>query len=654
MTHLPEDLPSLNYSTQDQISDLQKKIHLAEGDLKAFREFSQEKILKNFQKIKILRRQNKDYHKLLASRLDADQVVIDQAFDNADKRLKEQAMESNNENIEPFGSKNLKNLRIRSADVKERTALRNKSGEAANELLDQALCDQKKRLNAMKAETNKKKLMLKDLQTTYDQLIKEASFSADMSKGESKAAQKLTTLENRLDMARRKSAEAVHINKVYQMIHQYLEEESLTFHSQLDELEQQIKKSRQELEDIRRMYEDAQESRDAARQELINTEERISCQRRAHEQRLAELKDQAQKVQRQARSQNYEKKNIFSSESEGSGNRTSMFERRSSKPSKKSETNYSSEEPLTIEEYDSSAHAIEQNAKINELEAHFAKIKEATGVSELAQVVSRFEAQARTHAELEEKRQSNIDEKKRLQEKLISAKIKLAEQKYGDAGSDSKQQKFKIQLDEAIEKLEIKKKETSNLQVKAEESKLLVSNLTHALANLTDKLERVRLTKSEEKTTNFAKRGGSLLVSTLSPESISEVTIDDYFDRCNSRIDALLANLPNDQDLESILEQSRTDDVYLSALETKMPEHNIRVSNINQTVHNNQDNSEEGKQNQQKKHDGKNFHDDSESGEDEGGYISREQLKKASNQLVDSKSKKRSGARSRKSVRRRF
>merc|ERR1712080_518411 len=107
-------------------------------------------------------------------------------------------------------------------------------------------------------------------------------------------------------------------------------------------------------------------------------------------------------------------------------------------------------------------------------------------------------------------------------------------------------------------------------------------------------------------------------------------------------------------DLESILEQSRTDDVYLSALETKMPEHNIRVNNINQTVHNNQDNSEESKQNQQKKHDGKHFHDDSESGEDEGGYISREQLKKASNQLVDSKSKKRSGARSRKTVRRRF
>jgi len=76
----------------------------------------------------------------------------------------------------------------------------------------------------------------------------------EMNKGESRSAQKLTSLENRLDVAKRKSAEAGHINKVYQMIHQYLEEESLSFHNHLDDLEQQIRSSKGELNTIRKMY----------------------------------------------------------------------------------------------------------------------------------------------------------------------------------------------------------------------------------------------------------------------------------------------------------------------------------------------------------------------------------------------------------------
>merc|ERR1712226_1404819 len=238
----------------DQINDLQKKINLVEGDLHAYQELTRDKMESNRSQILRLRKEDKDLHKALASRLEADATVIDKAFENADQRLqkkKQQQAESSP------AKRQLKSMRIRSADTTERTALRNKSGEAANEIIDQALCDQKKRLNALKSETNKKKSILKDLQTTYDQLCKEASFAVEMSKGESRSAQKLTSLENRLDIAKRKSAEAAHINKVYQMIHQYLEEESLSFHNQLDELEQQIKRSKIELEDIRKMYEDA-------------------------------------------------------------------------------------------------------------------------------------------------------------------------------------------------------------------------------------------------------------------------------------------------------------------------------------------------------------------------------------------------------------
>merc|ERR1712226_328865 len=406
----------------DQINDLQKKINLVEGDLHAYQELTRDKMESNRSQILRLRKENKDLHKALASRLEADATVIDKAFENADQRLqkkKQQQAESSP------AKRQLKSMRIRSADTTERTALRNKSGEAANEIIDQALCDQKKRLNALKSETNKKKSILKDLQTTYDQLCKEASFAVEMSKGESRSAQKLTSLENRLDIAKRKSAEAAHINKVYQMIHQYLEEESLSFHNQLDELEQQIKRSKIELEDIRKMYEDAQSSRDKARAELAKTEEHIAMQRLEYTKKLDELRDESNRVNKEGRRQ--ERSKTFAQGAAGSesdGRSTVVGDRgmsaRSSKLNK-SLGHSAGGHHSGLDDYDSSPHVIEQTAKINELEAHFGKIKEVTGVSELGQVVSRFEAQARTHAELENKRVANVEEYEKLTKALNEA-----------------------------------------------------------------------------------------------------------------------------------------------------------------------------------------------------------------------------------------
>lgn len=171
------------FNTQDQISDLNKKIHLIEADLSAYKENCLLTNQRNYSKIHNLRKENKELHKALAKKLKADENVIEQAFENAENQIA-QKRKTNDTN-----KKAMKSMRIRSADTVERTALRNKSGEVASEIINQSLCDQKKRLNAMKAETNKKKQMLNDLQTTYDQLVKEASFAVETSKGESKAAQ---------------------------------------------------------------------------------------------------------------------------------------------------------------------------------------------------------------------------------------------------------------------------------------------------------------------------------------------------------------------------------------------------------------------------------------------------------------------------------
>lgn len=601
-------------------------------------------------------------YKDLAERLEADSQVIDQAFDKANQRILKSSTIENNENKETSPSKlKLKSMRIRSAELKERTALRNKSGEAANDLIDQALCDQKKRLNAMKAETIKKKSMLKDLETTYDQLVKEASFSVEMSKGESKSAQKLTLLENRLDMAKRKSAEAMHIHKVYNLLHQHLEEQSLSFHGQLDDLETQIRKSKNELEDIRIMYEDAQKSRDEARAQLLTTEERIQCQRRVYEKQLNELRDKAAKVQRQARNQDFSKAGSKAAGSTSNEDeKLTVFQdsrktQMTSRAESKKTTDMIDDHIMTMEEYEQSAIVMEQNQKIEELEQHFQKIKEVTGVSELAQIVSRFEDQAKTHNDLEEKRKFNIAESQRLKSELEQAKKQLNEQKYGDLGSDSILQKFNKEYEIAQETLNLKKKQTMDLQVRAEENRKLVNNLAHSLANLTEKLERVRLDKSEEKSISVMQNQHQ----SLNPENITSTVIDELFNRCNTRINKLIETLPKNNELSIILDTAKTDDVYLSALENRMPAHNVRINNLNRensvtTETAPGEEAERSKSGKKNENASKNFADDSESGEDNVEYFSRDALKKQGMQLIDSRSKKNRNGRSRQSRRRGF
>lgn len=77
----------VGYTTQDQIQDLQKKIHLVEGDLHAYQEMTREKMEGNRSTIHRLRKENKDLHKALAKRLEADATVIDKAFENAETRI---------------------------------------------------------------------------------------------------------------------------------------------------------------------------------------------------------------------------------------------------------------------------------------------------------------------------------------------------------------------------------------------------------------------------------------------------------------------------------------------------------------------------------------------------------------------------------------
>ena len=77
--------------------------------------------------------------------------------------------------------------------------------------------------------------------------------------------QTLRALENRLDKANLKLHEAEHINRTYLAIREQMIKDSLTFGNDLDALEADIEKQKQELKELQVMNNDAQVSRDAAK-----------------------------------------------------------------------------------------------------------------------------------------------------------------------------------------------------------------------------------------------------------------------------------------------------------------------------------------------------------------------------------------------------
>lgn len=344
---------------QEQISEITKKIQLLEGDRKAYYESSQWSIKKNREIIARMRQENKTLHKTLADLLAGDDKVIDEAFEGRHV---------------------------------ERAALRNKSGKTAIMIIDQKVCDSKKRLNALKSTSEARRRKLNELQTQHDQMIKDKSAAEELDKGESEAAQHLRQLENRLDKARLKSQEADHISKVYEKIKAHLQQESLTFHNQLDAQEADILKTRHELKEVQSMYSDAQVARDDAKEELARHEAIVYKERKEREEALAELKLQA------------EEKKAHAERVERRLQRQALGEQ---------ELGQEGQKPALSEE--------EQEKKITTFEEAFIRIKEATGVSDVQEVVDRFRSQGETQKHLEELKTNNKKQLDRLkEEKTVS------------------------------------------------------------------------------------------------------------------------------------------------------------------------------------------------------------------------------------------
>ncbi|XP_071947266.1 outer dynein arm-docking complex subunit 3-like isoform X2 [Antedon mediterranea] len=519
--------------------DIEYSFRRKYGDRKAYYESSQWTMSQNRETISKMRKENKQLHRKLAESKAGDERVISTAFDN---------------------------------HMVERAALRGKSGKEAILVMDQKVCEAKKLLNAEKSKTNLKEKKYVEYQTQLAQMKKDASDADSLADGTSDEAMALRSLENRLDKAILKLNEAEHINQTYHSIQDQMIKDSLTFGNDLDSLEAEIAQQKQELEELQAMNRDAQISRDTAKAELSKHEETVYRERREREEALAILKKQAE--EKKAHAERVEQRRL---------QRSSM-----------------QQDELTSE-LKQLISGEEQEKKISTYEEAFLTIKEATGVSDLEEVVLRFESQGDTTKHLQELKEGGEKQLVRLKEDKAKMQQEFEEMKYsGEAKLSSGQrmlEEFQSHLKSEEDRRDISKTKLDKC------SKILVS-VKSGVEHLADKLQHLKANK------------GHVPQAQVSPDSDEYVL--DLLATCEEKLLKLMEEL-GDKGLEETLATMEQEE-YNVGYETNLPQHNTRIK-LPTT------------------HPTNVYDDDEDSGEDED-IVTRDKLKKQAQSIVDSKTKK--------------
>ena len=261
LSPIRERMPSLKYqikrsAIQEQIVEVNKKIHLLEGSKKAFLEKVSWSVQKNNKLILEMREENKNLHKLLNEILTDDSFLVKKAFRNHKKH-------------EPT-------FQIYSSSV-------------AVVFMEEKLLKNIKKLNALKGMSFSFKSQISDLETQYSSMVLEA---ADLLKMEKDANKIIRQLENKLDKAKLKFHEAIHIRSIYQNVLVALYQESFEYKDILLQQQSKTIANKKELKNIQSMYEEAQNSRDYIKEDLLNREENLQAKRFEHEETINQLHEQ--------------------------------------------------------------------------------------------------------------------------------------------------------------------------------------------------------------------------------------------------------------------------------------------------------------------------------------------------------------------------
>ncbi|VDO90397.1 unnamed protein product, partial [Schistosoma margrebowiei] len=215
----------------------------------------------------------------------------------------------------------------------------------------------------------------------------------------------------------------------------------------------------------------------------------------------------------------------------------------------------------------------EQQMKISKYEESFKTIKEVTGLSDLDQIVKRFESQGETLRNLNELKDKAEEQCQKLRKQRDQLQQEFEELKYsGETEIESTNQVIKQHQNEAQIERERRIKCYQNL----ENANHLLIQCKTGVDHIYDKLSflNIHITKGIE---HFHKDGEEKNEELIVDEQniIDNSDIPEMLKICNNKLDELMSSL-NDVNIEEQLNLIEQEEFY-TKLDSKLPENNIRI-----------------------------------------------------------------------------
>jgi len=382
----------------------------------------------------------------------------------------------------------------------------------------------------------------KELDTMQDKLKDLEKEMSKLKDDDTPLTRNIRTLENRLDKAMIKYNEAQSIRKTYEQIVKRLKEERIGFDNQLAAIERTLKAKEKDLEELVLMSHDAQHAKEVAKAELLKLEHQLMEEKKQREKELADRRALVQqKVEMNQRMEKRDKMRREMAMVEG-GEQGGDAGDASLKKTMFSTAFHSALNEHVMEE---------EQKKITTYEEAFRKIKDATGVSDVNEVIQKFLTQDETHNNLvvmTKEAQARIDA---LNEEKAQAKAKVEEIKYSGTGSLGSRRivdEFESHLSEATSKCERNKQKYERI------AKILI-NVKSGVEHLADKLEPI----------------------TVEQEAVvmTDSTVVEVLAQCEAKLMRLMDSVEGDQ--PSLEQDAQGQEKLMTSQEIEMPAYNIRI-----------------------------------------------------------------------------
>merc|ERR550537_1417001 len=362
------------------------------------------------------------------------------------------------------------------------------------------------KMDSVQNEAKKKMLVCDQLEDKMNELAMNAVAPSTENDG---SMRHIRVLENRLDKAMIKYNEAQSIRKTYESIVKRLRDERVGFDTQLAGIEKTLKAKEHDYEELLLLSHDAYHAKEMAQAELHRFEQGVMEERNQRDKEVQEKKVLVQ--QRVEMNQRLEQRERMLKQQQDLDRAGELALKTTSAMAE-------------LAAGMSHTEAEEERQRMQDYEEAFRRIKEATGVSDVNEVIQKFLTQEDTQNNLRNLSKDNQNKIDQLTDERRKLRAQVEDLKFSGGGNIGRKQvvdDFETHLTEATSKFE-------RNRGKYERMAMVLINMKAGINHIADKLKHIKLDGE-------------------SPIEMSDETVEEVLSQCELKLSKLMSLTHLDQ-----------------------------------------------------------------------------------------------------------